>query len=327
MKAWQLVGHRRFEFVDVDVPPLVEGQVLVEVAHASICGSDTHLRYDPLLAEELYPLNPGTPCHEVVGTIVESRNDAFRVGRRAIVLPRAVAGQGYTTGGLAQYVASDQVVGLPDEGDAAEWLMCQPAGTVLHAAREWGNPTDRRIAILGQGAIGLAFTMIASRQGALEVIGIDPLASRLERAREVGATAVLDPTSVDVQRAIDEVTGGRGVDIVVDATGAPEGLNAAIELVNRYGLVIGFSLVAPDSVVPLAHGAWMRKGARLIPALSSSSPNPTKAIAEAVALRRRGWFDPGELITHRWTWDRAPEAYEMYSEHRDGVVKVVLEVS
>jgi len=327
MKAWQLVGHRRFEFVDVDMPVPNDGQVLIQVEHISICGSDTHLRYDPLLPEEQYPLNPGMPCHEVTGTIVESRNDAYRVGSRAIVLPQAPAGGGYTTGGLAQFIASDRIIGLPDDGDTSDWLMCQPTGTVLYSAQHWGNPANKRIAVLGQGAIGLSFTMVAARQGALQVVGIDPLAYRLERAREFGASATIDPSSGDAVQALAELTGGAGVDVVVDATGAPEGLNQAIELVNRYGTVISFSLIAQDSIIPFAHAAWMRKAAHLIPTVSGGSPTPTKAIDEAVTLRDRGWFDPAELITHRWSWDRVPEAFDMYSTRGDEVVKVVLSVS
>lgn len=326
MKAWQLVGHRRFEFIDTDMPAVEDGQVLIKVEHASVCGSDTHINYEPLLAEERYPLPPGSPCHEVVGTIVESRNAAHRVGSRAILLPENSPTRGYTTGGLSEYLASSKIIAIPDQGSSADWLMCQPTGTVLYAAREWGNASDKRIAVLGQGAIGLSFTMLAAKQGALDVVGIDPLEYRLDRAREAGATATINPATARVPEAILEATRGAGVDVVVDATGDLAGLNLAVDAVNRFGLIISFSLIAGDSVVPFNHATWMRKQARLVPTVSASTPNPTKEIREIVRLRERGWIDPASLITHRWKWDRVPEAYEMYSNHTDDVVKVVLEV-
>lgn len=326
MKAWQLVGHRRWELIETEMPPLEDGQVLIKVEHASVCGSDTHVNYDPLLPEERYPLPPGSPCHEVVGTIVESRNPAHRVGSRAILLPENSPTRGYTAGGLSEYLASSKIIPIPDHGSSADWLMCQPMGTVLYAAHEWGNASDKRIAVLGQGAIGLSFTMLAAKQGALDVVGVDPLAYRLDRAREAGATATVNPATTDVTSAILEATGGKGVDVVVDATGDVSGLNLAVDAINRFGTIISFGLIAPDAVVPFNHATWMRKQARLIPTVSASTPNPTREIAELVRLRERGWIDPASLITHRWKWDRVPEAYEMYSNHSDEVVKVVLEV-
>lgn len=326
MKAWQLVGHRRFEFIDTEMPAVEDGQVLVKVEYASVCGSDTHINYEPLLPEERYPLPPGSPCHEVVGTVVESRNRAHAVGTRAILLPEASPTRGYTSGGLSQYLASGKIIAIPDTGSSADWLMCQPLGTVLYAAREWGNASDKRIAVLGQGAIGLAFTMLAARQGALDVIGIDPLEYRLDRARESGASATINPARDPVAQAVLEATRGAGVDVVVDATGDVAGLNLAVDIVNRFGTIISFSLIASNSVVPFNHATWMRKQARLVPTVSASAPEPTRDIEAIVRLRERGWIDPATLITHRWSWERVPEAYEMYTNHTDDVVKVVLEV-
>lgn len=326
MKAWQLVGHRRFEFIDTAAPEVGDGQVMIRVEYASVCGSDTHVNYDPVLPEERYPLPPGSPCHEVVGTIVESRHAAHRVGTRAILLPENNPARGYTSGGLSEYLVSGKVIPIPDHGSSADWLMCQPMGTVLYATQEWGNPGGKRIAVLGQGAIGLAFTMLAAKQGAQDVVGIDPLEYRLERAREVGATATVNPATTPLVEAVMEATRGQGPDVVVDATGDVTGLNCAVDIVNRFGLIISFGLIAPNAVVPFNHATWMRKQARLVPVVSASTPTPTRDIEQLVRLRELGWIDPAALITHRWRWDRVPEAYEMYSEHSNEVIKVVLEV-
>ena len=72
----------------------------------------------------------GTPCHEVAGTIVESRTDRFHEGQRVIVLPTQDG-----PGALVEYLAGkpDRMVALPDEGDLGEWVICQPSGTVLYS--------------------------------------------------------------------------------------------------------------------------------------------------------------------------------------------------
>lgn len=327
MKAVQLTGPRKLEFIDAPDPAPEDGQVVLKIEHASICGSDIHLQYELALPEERYPAAPGVPCHEIAGTIVESRDPRYKVGTRAIVLPDRTPEGAASSGGLAQYIASSRVIPLPEGGGGTdEWIMCQPSGTVLYSARRWGSADDKRIAVLGQGAIGLFFTMIAEKQGARQVIGIDLLDYRLEKARAVGATETINPDRDNVMEALREITGGEGVDVVVDASADPEGLNQAVQLVNVRGTVIGFSLVPQTETVNLRHMEWMRKQVRVVPTSSGGSPTPTEAIAAMVALRERGWIEPAQLITHRRTWEDIPDAYEMYSTRADDIIKVVMSI-
>lgn len=170
MRAYRLTGPRRLEQVEADDPTPADGQVLLKIEHVSICGSDTHLNFEPALPEESYPLAPGLPCHEIAGTIVESRNPDHPVGQRAIILPSFTPSAGMTSGGLAEYIAAEKIIPIPDYGSTADWVMCQPAGTALQASREWGISNDKTFAVLGQGAIGLSTTAIASCMGARRVI-------------------------------------------------------------------------------------------------------------------------------------------------------------
>ncbi|PON16523.1 hypothetical protein C2W62_18035 [Candidatus Entotheonella serta] len=111
MKAAQLVGPRLFEFVEIDMPTVGDEQCLIQVQEVSICGSDCRHGYGHGYSDDDYPLPPGRPCHEIAGTVVESRNGQFREGQRVIVLPGA--------GGLVEYMASDpgRMIALPDHGD------------------------------------------------------------------------------------------------------------------------------------------------------------------------------------------------------------------
>ncbi len=120
------------------VPTPTDGECLIKVERASVCGSDIRHGYSDI-AEENYPMPPGRPCHEVAGVVVESRTDDFREGQRVIVLP----GKGH--GGLTEYLVSNpgMMVLLPDEGPLEEWVMCQPSGTVLYSCQQMPN-------ILGQ---------------------------------------------------------------------------------------------------------------------------------------------------------------------------------
>ncbi len=155
--------------------------------------------------------------------VVESRTDAFHEGQR--VIPIAYPG----TGGLCEYVLSDpgRMALLPDEGGLDEWVMCQPSGTVLYSCRQMGSVLGKNVLILGQGSIGLSFTMITSRMGARSVIAADLLDYRLEKAKTFGATHTINSDKEDLHQAVLELTDGQGADIVVEAAGYPDTFNLA----------------------------------------------------------------------------------------------------
>ena len=86
MKAIQVTGPRQLRITDAPVPQPGDGEVLVKLEILSVCGSDMMVYRHPQ-PEESYPLNPGTPCHECAGTIVESRSPDWPQGHRVIYLP------------------------------------------------------------------------------------------------------------------------------------------------------------------------------------------------------------------------------------------------
>ncbi|MBT3941858.1 MAG: zinc-binding dehydrogenase [Chloroflexi bacterium] len=326
MKAYQLTGPQTLEEVTAPDPEPKDGQVLLKIEHVSICGSDTHLNFHPTLPEEQYPFAPGLPCHEIAGTIVESKNPNNPVGQRAIILPTFDQGVGMTNGGLAELIASEKVIPLPDYGDTSDWVMCQPAGTAIQASREWGTTDDKTFLVMGQGAIGLSTTAVAYRMGAQKVIGVDLDDYRLAKAAELGASLTLNADRDNLVEAVMDATDGQGVDVVVEATGDSNGINVAMELVRRQGTIVSFTLVAADDPTVLRHQEWMRKEIRILPTNAAGAIDPVAPIRDMVGLRDRGWWDPAELITHRVGWDDIPDAYEMYSDRSDGVIKVAIAI-
>ena len=179
--------------------------------------------------------------------------------------------------------------------------------------------------VLGQGAIGLTFTMLLHRMGAREVIAIDRHDYRLAWARERGATVALNADREDVVGAVNDLTDGLGVDVVIEASGDIESINQMTLLVKRYGTIILFGL--PESnMVQLDYMSLVRKMATVIPTISAASEEPGGGIREAVSLVADGKLDVGWMVTHRVGLADAPRAYEMYEDYRDQVLKVVLRV-
>ena len=255
--------------------------------------------------------------------VVESKTDEINVGQRVVVLP------GRTSGGLQEYIVQtpDRVLPVPDWGPIEEWVMCQHSGTVLYSTMKWGNPAGKSIGVLGQGGIGLSFTMLAAAQGADRVIGIDLVDARLRKSREMGASDTINPDEVNLVEAVDELTDGQGLDYVIDASGAPEGLNTVVSIVRRHGTIINFSLLGGRSI-EFNHAAWMRKAATIIPTQVAGTDRPTDTIRQMIRMKERDYVDPGQLVSHRVGFEVSDiqAAYDMYSDHSDGVIKVVMQM-
>ena len=326
MKAAQLVGPKRFELVDVDMPTADDGECLIKLESVSICGSDIRHGYGPIYPEEEYPLDVGRPNHECAGVIVESRTDEFHEGQRVIVLPTFEPGG---RGGLVEYLRSrpGRMIPLPDNGDLSEWVMCQPTGTVFYSCQRMGSVLGKTVAIMGQGAIGLSFTMLTSRQGARAVIAVDLLDYRLDYSKEFGATHTINPSKQDLDEALKEITQGQGADVTVEAAGYPDTLDMALRSVRMYGTVILFGMQG-DDIIPVNPNHWFNSQATIIPTVGGRSSDPTTQISEIVKLRQRGWIDPARMVTHRlgFNVDDVNKAYEMYEKQLDSVVKVVMKI-
>ena len=322
MKAARLTSPQTFEMVDVETPTPSDGEVLIKGQASSVCGSDIHSTYHGLVSEEDYPLPPGRPCHEIAGVVVESKTDDINVGQRVVVLP------GMTSGGLQEYITQtpDKAMVVPDWGPIEEWVMCQHSGTVLYSATKWNNPAGKTIGVLGQGGIGLSFTMLAAAQGAEQVIGIDLVEARRNKSTEMGATTTLNPDDVNLIEAVEDLTDGQGLDYVVDASGAAEGLDTVVSIVKRHGTIINFSLLGGRST-QFNHTAWMRKAATIIPTQVAGTDRPTDTIRQMIRMKEVGFVDPGKLVSHKIGFgvDDIQHAYDMYSDQSDGVIKVVMQ--
>jgi len=316
MKAARLVGPRQFQFEDVPPPAPKPGELLVRMEYFSVCGSDLRT-YDRVLPEEDYPLRPGAPCHECVGVVEESLDDGVHPGQRVIALQ---------AGGLLEYAAvpASRAVPVPDNGDPALWVLCQPVGTVLHSVRQMGSILGRRAVILGQGPIGLSFTDFVVRGGARQVIVADLLDYRLDMARKLGATHTINAARQDVSEAVREITGGRLADIAVEAAGRPETCNQVFEVLRQRGTAIIFGIAHDEDVFPFNWTAMHEKLPTMIVTNSARSGDMPEAVEATVDLVSQGRLSLGHLLTHRLSWQDVGKAYEMYSGKQDGSLKVVM---
>ncbi len=322
MKAARISAPKTWEIMDVDTPAIQDGQCLIKLERWSVCGSDIRHGYGDVYPEEEYPMRVGGPCHECAGTIVESRSDRFHEGQRVIVLP-GIDGNG----GFVEYMASapDRMVALPDEGSLDDWVMCQPSGTVLYSCQQMDTILGKRVLIFGQGSIGLSFTAITARSGARQVIAVDLEDYRLEYSKKFGATHTINPTKDNLDEAIAEITGGRGAEISVEAAGYPDTLNNVFKHVSKFGRCIIFGLIGgTEDTTPLHFRQFFGNTPTIVPTAGAASGDAVGHIERMVELKQRGWWDPGEMVTHRMSFDDVKPAYDMYENRDDEIVKVVM---
>ncbi len=321
MRAARLAGPKHFEFIDTDMPVAGDGECLIKLERVSVCGSDCRHGFN-IHPEEEYPMEPGRPCHELAGVIVESRTDEYREGQRVIAIPAR------GSGGLMEYMTSDpsRMILLPDEGSLDEWVMCQPSGTVLYSCQQMPNILGKNVVIMGQGSIGLSFAMITSRMGAANVAVVDPLDYRLEKSKHFGSTHQINPDKENVDEAVLEITDGVGPDVIVEASGYPGPFNDCFRLVRQFGTIMVFGVQA-DDFVPIEHNYIMDKQPRMIGTTGARSGDPTSQIKHMVALRQRGWCEPADLITHRMDFSDVQKAYDMYDTQQDEVIKVIIDIN
>ena len=305
--------------IEVPAPEPSDGEVLVKLEALSVCGTDMMVYRHPQ-PEEDYPLEPGTPCHECAGTIVRSRSVEWPEGRRVIYLPAL------NLNGGAEYVVAqpETLVSLPDGGDMGEWLMCQPWGTVLYALERVGPVAGKNVAVLGQGCIGLLFTMTLKQMGAGKIIAIDLHENRLALSRKLGANLAINSSRMAPEKVVREVFGNQGADIVVEASGDSAALDQCVAMARMYGTLVLFG-IPEEKEVTFDYLTAIAKQLTMIGTVSATCEAPARPIQQAVDLRAKGEADLSWLITHRFGFDEAPTGYELYASREDGLIKLVLE--
>ena len=319
MRAGQLTSPQRLELVHVSEPTLQDGEVLVRLQRVSICGSDM-LTFSRVLPEEEYPAVPGRPNHECAGVVEESRSEEFNPGRRVIVFPS-------NGNGLAEYLVEPpaRLVPLPDDGALEHWVMCQHLGTVLYGISRLGDVIGKRVVVLGQGAIGLGFTNFLSRMNLQELIVTDLLDYRLDMSQRLGATHTINAQREDVYQVVRELTGGEGADIVVEAAGKMETARQAIFVAKLSGMVEYFG-VPHEDVFPVDFRAFWDQQLTLISTSSGRVGAMYRYVTQTVHMIKQKRLDPSVLVTHRMKLEDMQQAYTMYEEKTDGIIKVVIDI-
>lgn len=318
MKAAQLVAPRTWKLIEAEKPQATEALMLVRMERVAICGTDKPSFWG---ISPSYPMEPGRSGHEGLGTVEDCRSGAFREGDRVLLW-------GFDRGLFQEYVLADPggCIKLPTAFEPEVVLMSQLLGTVIHCFYKLGNVINQKAVVVGQGPVGQLFNATLRNLGAKYIIGVDPLAYRLELARKMGATHTINPEETDVVQAVAEITGGGFADLAVEAVGKEGTFNLCGDLLRRNGTLVYFGVPNKENqegLMTLRFGKMFGKELRIV---TSVGPDPHMDYTIALDWITQGRLDVRPMLTHVLPFEQIQAGFELAFQHpeREQAVKVVL---
>jgi L-iditol 2-dehydrogenase len=355
MKAWVLGGPEELLLVDKPVPQPAAAEVLVRIDAVAICATDLEiLRHGvPASVEGGLPFNKNfTIGHEYMGTVVRlgPAVDEFQRGDRVTVEVHAGCGRcarcregmytsclnygdvakghranGFTTdGGFAEYAVNNinTLVHVPDDMSDAEATLVVTAGTAMYGLDVLGGlVAGDGVVVTGPGPIGLLGVAVAKALGADPVILTGTRGNRLELGRRLGADHVVNARDDDPVAAVRRITGGKGVQFVLECSGAPQALDEAARMVNRGGRICLAAFPAEKVPVDLAH---LVRNNIYVYGIRGEGRSATH---RAMALMKQKRFDARLVHTHTFPLAELPVAIRYARDRIDDAIKVVVQVS
>jgi threonine dehydrogenase-like Zn-dependent dehydrogenase len=211
---------------------------------------------------------------------------------------------------------------IPDGLTDEQVLMCPDVMSTGFAGAESGRiRIGDTVAVFAQGPIGLCATAGARLMGAAVIIGVESVPERAAIARRLGADHVVDFTKVDPVAEIMRLTGGRGVDVAIEALGRQETFEAALRVMRPGGTLSSLGVYSGDLSIPLDAFAAGLGDHRIVTTLC---PGGKERMRRLMAMVAAGRFDPAALVTHRFRLDDIEQAYELFAHQRDGVLKIAI---
>ena len=341
MKAAVMTKPVHIKIQEMDVPQVTGNEVLVKVMAVGVCGSDIHYYEHGRIGKHVVdePLILG---HECAGVVVDVGENVTRlnIGDRVAIEPGITCGHcefcksgKYNLcpkvaflatppvhGAFVQYLKhrEDFLFPIPDELSFEEAALNEPFSVGIHAARRVQLQPGSTIAIMGMGPVGLMSVVAAKAFGAATIIVTDLEERRLQAAKKLGATHVINIREKDVNEEISRITSGQGVDSAFETAGNPKALQSALLSVKRGGKLAIIGFPAQDEVgLNIPFISDYEVAIYGIFRYANTYPQGIKFLNSRIA-------DVRSIITDRYPLEQTAEAMEQARTNKEESIKVVV---
>jgi threonine dehydrogenase-like Zn-dependent dehydrogenase len=349
MKANVFHGKDDIRVEEVEKPHAGVGEAVIRVTLTTICGTDLHI------VRGEYPVAPGLVIgHEPVGIIEElgAGVSGYEIGDRVLVGAITPCGQcraclsGHTSqcghgegyealggwrfgntinGAQSEYLlvpaAQANLAKIPDELDDEQVvLLADIASTGIGGAEAAKIRIGDAVVVFAQGPIGLCATTGAKLMGASLIIGVDGDSHRLAMSQSMGADVILDYREVDVVAEVKKLTGG-GADVAIEALGTQQTFESALRCLRPGGTLSSLGVYSGKLEIPYEAFAAGIGDHRIVTSLCPGGKERMRRLMDVVLHDR---VDFRSLLTHTFSLDQIGEAYKLFGERSDGVLKVAI---
>ena len=341
MRIATLVDRHRFDLTEGNIADPAPGEVQAKVHSVGICGSDLHNFSEGSVGDmpSQFPMVLG---HEPTGTVVKTGLGVtgWSPGDKAMLEPAIYCyhcehcrsghhnvcdnlrflSQPGDPGYFRDFVniPASCLVPLPDGMDLDYGTLFEPLAVVLHSLKFAAITIGDATAVFGAGPIGLMTVACLKLAGAGRVIAVEPVATRRELARAVGADEVIDPKAVDPRVAVREASGRGGVDVAIDCVTRDGTLDHCLHVTRKCGRVV-VTGIPSDPRVTLDYHVMRRNEIHLFNVRRSN--HETEA---AVALMQARPDVLGPIVTHARPIEQIQGAFEQLESYSGGVGKIVI---
>lgn len=338
MQALAIDKINHSKFLDVNEPAMGKGEIILEVHHVGLCGSDlnTYKGANPLVTL------PRIPGHEIGGVILRVGADVpkeFDLGKSAIVIPYTTCGKCTSCqSGRFNACKNNQTLGVQRDGGMCPRIavhhdrlilndnlaprhlaLVEPLSVGFHAvARGRIEPKDT-VVVLGGGMIGVGAILGAMSRGARVIVSEVSNAKR-DILLEIGVDTVLNPMTCNLDAQIMELTGGHGANVTIEAVGLPETFVSAVDLACFGARVVYIGYAKGE--VSYNTSLFNLKELDIM-----GSRNATREDFETVIeflSDNAGLAD--KLISKIFPWAKADQAFEYWQNHRDEIFKIMIDM-
>ncbi|HLT06161.1 MAG TPA: zinc-binding alcohol dehydrogenase family protein [Cyclobacteriaceae bacterium] len=340
MKALVLTEVGKTEVWEVEKPSPQADQVLLEVGMVGFCGGDLN-GFKGLFPLQEYPNILG---HEVGATIAAVGADVpkdIKIGTKVTVYPYLACGTCVACrkgrpnacrsnktmgvrrpGAMTKYIAVPWQDIFPSEKlSLQELALAEPLTVGFHAAARGRVAPEDSVAIIGCGIVGLGAVASAVNRGA-SVIAIDLDDSKLAIAQKIGVAHTINPSKVDLHEVLQDLTGGNGPDVIIEAVGSPTTYKSAVEEVAFLGRVVCIGYA--KAPVEFNTSLFVQKEIEILGSRNCVGKTDFPAVIAYLESRK---FPVEAVVSKIIGIDDGPQTMDAWAANPQGIVKIMLDLN